>query len=194
VATPSDQSTRAIVIRRITSAAERGNWEEFDRRYGILIRKYCLRMGLPPDEYDELLQEVFLGLLQRLPRFRYVRGKGGFRAYLWRVVRNQTLALKRRRQRSPLPLHAESLASPQRPDQVWEKEWARYQVRSALEQVGKETSSVQMRVFSLYVLERLPVDEVASRCGCSKAMVYKIKSLLLARLRRIVSRRIALES
>jgi len=190
----SDQETSPIVIRRIASSGKHGDWKEFNSRYGLLIRNYCRRICFSPKERDELVQEVFLALLQSLPRFQYEKAKGGFRAYLWRVVRNQALTLHRRRQARPLPLQAEFLESSQDPDRIWDEEWVRYHVRGALEQLGKETSSAHMRVFRLYALEKRPVDEVASRCGCSKAMVYKIKSLLLPRLRKIIERKIALEN
>ncbi len=191
---PTEESTRATLIRRIASSPDQETWEEFYRRYGLLLRNFCWRTDLALDDRDELFQEVFLALLQSLPHFQYEKAKGSFRSYLWRVVRNQTLALHRRRLARPLPLHAEFLAGSPRPDPAWEEEWLQHHVRGALEQLDKETPSAQMRVFRLYVLEMRPVDEVASRCGCSVAMVYKTKSQLLAHLRKILKRRNALVS
>jgi len=192
----TEDSTHPSLLWRIASSPEQSSWEEFSSRYGLLIHSYCQRAGLAADDREELLQEVFQALLRSLPNFRYDKAKGGFRAYLRQVVRNQAIALSKRRLADPLPLHPdheEFLAGKEDPDEIWEEEWRKHHLREAFERLERETPPEKMRVFRLYALEKKPVEEVASSCGCSETMVYKTKSLLMARMRKIVKQRIALE-
>lgn len=188
--TPSDP-THASLLWRLAAAPEPSAWEEFHGRYGLLIRRYCHRAGLAKVDGDELLQEVFRALLQSLPSFRYDKAKGGFRAYLWRVVRNQSFALyKKRRPWQALP---EDWTGDADPDQAWEEEWRKHHLREAFEQLSRENPATHMQVFESYVLQQRGADETAAACQCSVDMVYKVKSLLLARLRQIVQQRVELE-
>ncbi len=192
-----EDPTRHSLLHRIRAGAGPDIWEEFAACYGPLIQNWCQRTGLGAGDCDELLQEVFRALLQALPSFHYRKEKGGFRAYLWRVVRNQALALRRRRLRQPLPLHPaaeETLTREgQEPDAVWEEEWRKHHLRRAWERLQRELPPHQLEVFRLHGLEARPAREVAERCGTTVPMVYKIRHECMRRLKACVERQIELE-
>lgn len=193
--TPQD-STHVSLLHRLSADPKEAEWQEFHDRYSQLITTYCRRTGLTGFESEDLIQEVFQALLKTLPSFHYVKAKGGFRAYLWWVVRNHALALRKKKHAAPKSLQPaveENLESSTTPDDIWEEEWRKQHLRIAFEQLSKGVAPSQLEVFRLYALEDRSVADVAKLSACSVDMVYKTKSLLMGRLREIVAAQIELE-
>lgn len=188
--------THASLLNRLAKSPSPTAWEEFHERYGRLVSTYCRRIGLLGVESEDLCQSVFQGLLKTLPNFQYSKVKGGFRAYLWRVVRNQALAMQHKTLSAPTPASSlvEDLATlSQDPDDVWEDEWRKCHYRLAFEQLTRETTPRYIQIFEQYAIENAPAADVAKRDGCSVDLVYKIKSNLTARLKQLVQEQIELE-
>lgn len=193
--TPQD-STHASLLHRLSADPDEAEWQEFHDRYGELITTYCRRTGLMGFESEDLIQDVFQALLKTLPSFQYVKAKGGFRAYLWWVVRNHALALRKKKHAAPKSLQPtveENLQSSSGPDDIWEEEWRKHHLRVAFDQLSKGVAPKQLEVFRLYALAGRSVTDVAKLSACSVDMVYKTKSLLMGRLKEIVAAQIALE-
>jgi RNA polymerase sigma factor (sigma-70 family) len=193
--TPQD-STHVSLLHRLSADPKTAEWQEFHDRYSQLITSYCRRTGLSGFESEDLIQEVFQALLKTLPSFHYVKAKGGFRAYLWWVVRNHALALRKKKLAAPKslqPVVEESLESASNPDDIWEEEWRKHHLRVAFEQLSKRVSPSQLEVFHRYAIEDRPVAEVAQLSNCSVDMVYKTKSLLMVQLRKLIACQIELE-
>ncbi len=188
-----DEPTRTALLRRLHGDPDAEAWNEFCTRYSELVTNYCRRTGLGADDCQELFQEVFFALFQRLPRFRYDRSRGRFRAYLWRVVHNQAMAIRRRRGRRREvggTAWVEGQASADHPDAIWEEEWRKHHLRRAVERLRRELPSRHYEVFRLSAYERLTAAEIAQRCGTSVQMVYKLRSQAMERLRTLVRRQI----
>ena len=62
-------------------------WARFGELYTPLLYRWALRVSSRPDDAADLVQDVFVILMRRLPEFVYEPGKS-FRAWLWTVVRN----------------------------------------------------------------------------------------------------------
>src|SRR5437764_15107799 len=71
---------------RAPDAAEA--WSRFVRLYTPLLFDWARRLGLSADEAGDLVQDVFVVLVQELPRFSY-RPDGSFRAWLKTITLNR---------------------------------------------------------------------------------------------------------
>jgi RNA polymerase sigma-70 factor (ECF subfamily) len=91
------------VLRR-AARGDRGAREELYRRHVDALWKRLTRLIGPDPEREDLLQQIFLEVFQRLPQFR---GEAAFSTYLHRVLTNNAYDHLKRRGRRPLPLPAE---------------------------------------------------------------------------------------
>jgi RNA polymerase sigma factor (sigma-70 family) len=178
------------VIRGAAEGSERDR-EEFARRYAPVVRAYLgnrWRGTSHLPEIDDALQEVFLecfkpeGVLDRADPSR----AGGFRAFLFGVVRNVAQRVERRDARrrvrpsdssfDPDRLPAEDGGGPAtRFDRAWaaalvEQAGVR-QAKRARERGERETRRVEL--LELRFQEGLPIREIAVRWGVEPAYLHK---------------------
>ena len=175
---PGPDSTRWSLIRA-AAEGEASAREEFAGRYESIVRAYLgARWRASPlrTEIDDAAQEVFLacfrddGALTRVESDR----SGGFRAYLFGVVRNVARRFERqwpRRHRQPdsrLDLAAiegreESLS------RLFDAAWARAIIRRAADRFnerareGGDGACRRAELLRLRIQEDLPIREIARR-------------------------------
>ena len=63
-------------------------WRRVVRLYYPLVRHWCQRTGLQPDDAGDVAQEVFRILAGAIGRFQHDGGKNSFRGWLWGITRN----------------------------------------------------------------------------------------------------------
>ena len=176
-------TTRESLLLRI-HAGEPVAWDEFAARYRPLIAWFAGRAGLTGADTEDVCQEVLLDLFRGQSSFRYDRGRGRFRDYLYVITQRKTRAALARRGRSGVPVEdvdEPAADDPQR--ELWEAEWRRWVLREALEAVRGEVESSTFRAFEAFELEGQPVEQVAAELGIAPASVYVYKKRVLARLR-----------
>ena len=147
---PSDLTSWSVIEQAASGIPEAR--EDFVRRYEPVVRAYFgsrWRSSSRPEDVDDVSQEVFLecfrdgGVLARAQRDR----PGGFRAFLYGVVRNVALRFERRRARS-----RERQAGPQFDfdgvgrdeatlSRVFDRSWARLMVREAFQAQKREAET-----------------------------------------------------
>ncbi|MCI0540060.1 MAG: hypothetical protein L0Z50_33050 [Verrucomicrobiales bacterium] len=71
-------------------------------------------------------------------------------------------------------------------ERLWEEEWQRNLMRSAIERVKRRLGAKQFQMFDLYVTQQGPMDLVTSTLGVSAAQVYMAKMRMGRLLRREV--------
>jgi RNA polymerase sigma-70 factor (ECF subfamily) len=116
---PSRQQREDENTARIVGQIQAGDAEQFavlymryfDRVYGYV----CMALG-DPAEAENAVQEVFMKILEALPRYQL--GGAPFRAWLFVIVRNQTISELRRRGRLDLVAPAELERRPSRTPEV----------------------------------------------------------------------------
>jgi RNA polymerase sigma-70 factor (ECF subfamily) len=169
------------------AAGSRGDREEFARSYGPVVRAYlaarwrasaCLR------ELDDAVQEVFVecfkqnGVLARADRER----PGGFRPFLYGVIRHVALRVETGRVRecqpptnAPLDQVADSDAAL---SDVFDRAWARGLVRQAAERQAEtarqagEAVVKRVELLRLRFHEGLPIRDIARRWGVEPATLH----------------------
>jgi len=190
--TPADSSPETI-LTLIRGAAE-GRPEDRSRfcgRYLPVVRTYlAARWRQTPwaDQVDDGVQDVFLECLKERGALEtYETGRpGGFRAFLYAVVRNVALRLERaggRRAARERAVGSQELRALEQPDaslsRLFDREWARavmQQAREVLEAraaLAGEAALRRVAILDLRFAEGLPVRDIAARFGEDPAAVHR---------------------
>ena len=162
-------------------------WERLVRLYTPLLRGW-LRRHLPQaDDVDELTQQVFQVVVEKMPGFAHAGRAGSFRAWLRGICVHRVRMFWRSappgRGPDPEPV-LQQLEDPHSDlSRQWDREHDRHVVRALLEQIEPEFKPATLRAFRLLVLEERQPDEVAAELGLTLNAVYVAKSHVLRRLR-----------
>jgi RNA polymerase sigma-70 factor, ECF subfamily len=157
-------------------------WEEFVSQYGPLLFYWARRLGLQEHDAADLVQDVLVVLVRKLPKFRYDPAKS-FRGWLRTVLLNKW----RDRRTAVSPRLLESAAEPMAPadSEVFEeREYRLYVLGQALRLMQAEFEPATWQACWDTVVCDRPAAEVARGLGVSVNAVYVARSRVLARLRR----------
>jgi RNA polymerase sigma-70 factor (ECF subfamily) len=141
-------------------------------------------LSLDEHEAADLIQDIFMVLVEKLPHFQYDAQKS-FRAWLKTILLNRWRNRLRQR-RGTKELGAGGLQSVAATDELREleeKEYRRYLARRALELMQKEFQPATWRACWESVVNDRPAAEVAGELGLTINAVYLAKSRVLRRLR-----------
>jgi RNA polymerase sigma-70 factor, ECF subfamily len=158
---------------------------EFVDLYTPLLYSWARRLGLQPPDASDLVQDVFLILVRKLPEFHYDPQKS-FRAWLRTVFMNRWRDLRRRPDAaSPQAAEADmaGLAGPDTTREREEAEHREYLVRRALELMRREFQPNTWMACWEQVVNGRPGAEVARELGMSVNAVYLARSRVLRRVR-----------
>lgn len=184
----SSDSTRWTIIRG-ASEGDALDRAEFVRRYASVIRSYLQarwRAGPLLGEIDDAAQEVFVACFEPdgpLTRADPLR-PGGFRAYLYGIVRNVARGIERQRGKGrELPPGAgiEFAAVPAREEslsKVFDRAWAVSLLRLAAEGQqaaarGDERAERRVEMLHLRFHDDLPIRTIAERWGVEAAFLHE---------------------
>ena len=127
---------------------ERDNLRDLVTSCGPRLLGAAERLGHPPQEAEDLVQEVFLALVRSVDRFE---GRSQIFTWLYRVLLNRHAELVRRksldRSRKPAPPAETPVSDPERGERI----------RAAMDRLRAE----EQRVLFLHFFEGLPYDEIA---------------------------------
>lgn len=184
------EATSFTLLERVKDVGDDGAWESFFNHYSPLILSYARKKGCTQDLAHEVLQETMVALLRVMPSFSYERSKGQFRSYLLKIVTTRiTDAFRRQRANQRLidGYHDIELSmvedSGEGPAALWDDQWDLNLVRRAMKQTLMRVNLLTARSFELYVMQRLPVDEVADRLAVSANAVYQHRSRFIGILK-----------
>src|SRR5919201_379636 len=130
-------TTPVSLLLRLTQPGASENttraWGRFVELFTPLLYEWAGRLGLQPHDAADLVQNVFLVLVRKLPEFRY-DGRQSFRGWL-RVILTNLWRDQARRAPAPAPVCPSALADvpvADRGDDIESGESRRYLVRQAL--------------------------------------------------------------
>jgi RNA polymerase sigma-70 factor (ECF subfamily) len=176
--------TPASLLDRLRGPHDPQAWARFVELYTPLLFSWTRRLGLTDADGADLVQDVFLILLHKLPAFEYDRDRR-FRGWLWTLTRNRWATL--RRARGPVaPGGPDSLPEPAAPDGALEMEEAEYRgylVGRALSLLRADFQPTTWQAFWECVACDRPAAEVAAELGLSLEAIYAARSRILRRLR-----------
>lgn len=95
---------RSVADRAAVGCPDLADWEAFFELYNGLLGRFAAKLGFSPLETDDLIQDAWADVVRLLPRLEYDPAKGGFRRWLYRIMRSKAADAARRRLRATEPL------------------------------------------------------------------------------------------
>jgi RNA polymerase sigma-70 factor (ECF subfamily) len=176
--------TPASLLERLRQPLDQDAWGRFAELYTPLLFYWARRRGLEANAAADLVQDVFLVLVRKLPEFVYDPNKS-FRSFLRKVLQNKAREHQRRPNLPVVPGSGDiadvAADNGERPDE--EAEYRRELVQRALELLQPEFPPMTWTAYQEYVVAGKPVAVVAADLGISTNRVYLAKSRVLTRLR-----------
>jgi RNA polymerase sigma-70 factor (ECF subfamily) len=177
-------TTSDSLLERLRQPASDDAWRRFVQLYTPLIYNFTCRLGVPEQDRADLVQQVFLLLVQQLPTFVYDQQRR-FRGWLWTITLNQWRAARRKTDGRALQPGDGAFAGLSEPDaqQPCEAEYRDYLVGRAVKLMQAEFQQATWQAFWHCVADGGPAAAVAAELGLSVDAVYAAKSRVLRRLR-----------
>ncbi len=188
---PSEGSETSTGLLRRAILREADAWEKLVALYGPLVYDWCRTKGrLQASDAQNVAQEVFLRVSQKLGTFHRDRAGDSFRAWLYAIARNcwrdhhrqqreqATGGSEGQRRFEQIPVSGSDEASRAEADQ----EEAGL-CRRAVELIRGEFSERDWQAFQQVVLDGRPVADVALDLNVTRNVVYLARSRILARLK-----------
>jgi len=183
--------TSTSLLNRLKESASNPSWGVFYRRYAPLVLSFARRKGCDPQQAEDVLQETMLRLARTLPRFRYDRDKGGFRAYLLKVVQNviwSDLAKATRKKTAEAELQRSVSLPSADIEEEWDRAWQANIAAEAMDRVRTRITPTTYESFLLYAVEGRSADAVAGQLGIDRNAVYQHRNRIIRLLRDEVER------
>jgi len=156
-------------------------WARFFGLYEPAIRRFVRNLD-QDREPDDVVQDVFLMLVNAIRSGSCRSWQGSFRSFVAIVVRRRLISLYRmdnaRCRRAEVNLDEVEPGVPESVTAEIDAKWRLARRQSAIEHVLTKTAiSAQSRaVYRAYVEDDQPVEAVAARFGISRDVVYQVKS------------------
>jgi RNA polymerase sigma-70 factor, ECF subfamily len=177
--------TRPSLLIRLQDSADQQAWYEFHERYAPMIRGWCRHWF--PRELDDVVNEVFIRLLNCLKNFKYEPGRGRFRAYLKTVTHRLMADLKERPAPTPVFDDEARLIEIEAGQDLRDRLAAMFDLELLDQAKERVRSRVEPRTWSAYVgtaEEWRKPAEVARELGMKVGAVFQAKHSVIAQLRR----------
>ncbi len=179
-------TTSATLLQRLLNHEDAIAWARLTQLYSPLIRATLGRHLPQSTDIDDLAQDVFRVVIEKLPEFRHSGRPGAFRAWLRGICVNRVRMFWRTRQATiPDPEAVlQQLKDPDSPlSRQWDREHDEFVFRTALDLIKKEFKPATWQAFRRLVLDNAEPDVVAAELGLTVNAVFIAKSRVLRRLR-----------
>jgi RNA polymerase sigma factor (sigma-70 family) len=127
--------TPVSLLRRSQKSPGPEDWAELIDLYTEPLFRYALSRRLSTEDAREVVQQVFVVLVERLPGFDYDPVRS-FTGWLLTIARNKIADFHRQASRAHLPLSPEDV--PVQGDDQGEREFTEYVVRTAFARLQAE--------------------------------------------------------
>jgi RNA polymerase sigma-70 factor (ECF subfamily) len=171
-------TTPQTLLERLRQPGDREGWERFIKLYTPLFYYWARQAGV--QDPADLIQDVFLVLIQELPMFQYDPSKS-FRSWLRTILMNK---VRKSLRRPPgVQLVSTDLPGPDPREDLDEAEYRQRLVARALELMQTDFQPATWKAFWECEINGRAAAEVARELGLSVGAVWVNKSRVLARLR-----------
>jgi RNA polymerase sigma-70 factor (ECF subfamily) len=177
-------TTSPTLLERLRQSADEAAWRQLAQLYTPLLFYWARRCGESEQDAADLVQDVFVTLLQTLPTFRSDKS-GQFRGWLRTVILNKLRDRKRREATAnkALAQHGQAPDLPDVAEAYWETEYRQDLARRALQLMQAEFAPATWKSCWETVVEGRSIDAVARELGMSENAVYIARCRVLRRLR-----------
>lgn len=178
-------TTSVSLICRLSSSSADEAWQRFVQLYSPLLFHWARKIGLGPEEAADIVQDVMLVLLNKLPEFEYDPSRS-FRGWMRTITLNHCRTYLRQRSRGPQEVLGQEMQQIAAGDDVElfsDEEYRTHLTRRALEIMQTEFETATWRACWEQVVQGRKAAEVADELGLSRNAAYLAKSRVLQRLR-----------
>lgn len=175
--------TSISLLERLRKPDDQEAWSHFVHLYTPLLYFWFRRSKLAAGETEDLVQDVFATLVDKLPGFTYDPSRR-FRGWLWTVAINKLR--ERRRQPDSITAGRDETNSLEGVDTIaefTEEEYRRFITDRSLRLMQKDFEPATWQAFWEHVPNGRTAADVASELGISIGAVYAAKTRILSRLR-----------
>jgi RNA polymerase sigma-70 factor (ECF subfamily) len=172
------------LLNRLRGEGTASDWERFVDLYKPLLEHWARRLS-PPNEAADLVEDVLLLVMQRIPSFAG-EGDRSFLGWLRAVMLNRWRDLGRRAVTRPSacdPAGLEAVAAHNEFDELVEAEDRNFLIRRALQIMQTDFEPSTWRACWEFVAADRPAAEVAAELGVSEDVVYAAAYRVIRRLR-----------
>lgn len=162
-------------------------WNEFDRRYGDVVRAFCLEKGLQLADAEDVTQQVFTAVSRQVGGFEYNPDRGRFRSWLVTVSLRAIWKVWKRQGRSQEITLSDLDVLLQPSDDGWLRDFSGAITEVAAKKIRSEFSKEEWTVYERSWLQEVPYVVIGRELGRSVSWVYQAKSRILKRLRQQVA-------
>jgi RNA polymerase sigma factor (sigma-70 family) len=192
-------STRTTLLERLKNWKDDSSWQEFFNIYAKLIRSVAVKSGLTDVEAEDVVQETMVAVAKNIPSFKYDRKIGSFKHWLLNMSRWRICDQFRRRENQASQLPNDLPGETQKLsilvdeksvnfDEVWESEWQRCVLDTAIKKVKTSLDSEKYQIFDFLINKQWSSEKVARSFGISVNQVYLAKHRITELIRKEVDR------
>ena len=174
-------------LGRLIETPTSAEWKHLSEVYGPLIAKWVERAGVPKASVDDVVQEVFVVVFQRVGAFDH-RHPGAFRGWLRAILANQLKKYFQQHTYVTCQFDIDSICDPGSSDSIaFDREHDEYMVARAMSMIEHEFEPNTWAAFQMQIIDQQRPVDVATHLGMSTNAVVKSKSRVLKRLREYVA-------
>lgn len=178
--------TSMTLLQKLAVEVTGGNeasWVRFFNLYTPAIRRF-VEWNDHVHDPDDVVQEVYLKLVDVMRSGKYNPDKARFRTFLALLIRRQLITLYRQDQarhladRCSIDDLAEEPTVPAEQQEQIDLSWAKAKHEAAVEHVLTKVAMKQQsrEIYCAYVLENRPIDVVSAAFGVAPGIIYKVKN------------------
>lgn len=194
--------TRHTLLFRLRDWDDGPSWEEFYRMYRRLVYGLACRSGLSHAESEDIVQDVFRHVAEKILDFESRPHRGAFRRWLMNQARWRITDRFRERRRiagstgmdntasGSLTHDVEQLPGPDATnvEALWDLEWQHHVLQTALERLARRAPAKHFQAFDLCSRQGWEPRRVADELDLTVAAVYMYNHRLTKQLKAEVKR------
>lgn len=177
-------TTSITLLERVKDRFDDQAWDQFVTLYTPFLLTCTRRAGMNDHDARELVQDVFLHLLDQLPKFEY-DGRRSFRGWLKTVTVNKCRERWRKRSPEYLANTASEIAelAAIEDEAFWERDYRDLLIQRAMQIMQADFEPKTWQACWEFTVSGRKAAEVAAELGLTETAVYLAKSRVLRRLR-----------
>jgi RNA polymerase sigma-70 factor (ECF subfamily) len=174
-----NEKTRLTLIEKLSNLDDSCVWEKFFILYWGLLYNFCIRKGLNHEDAEDVIQDVVIVVVSKMPEFEYKPSKGTFRGWLYQITRRKIIDFHRK-ETARKEISSERISAKFKLekdfDKNWETEWLIHVRKQATEMTLKKVTAKQFQMYDSYVNKELPVSKICEFHKVSANQVYLAKN------------------
>lgn len=177
-------TTPASLFDRLRQPGDDSAWLRFAEICTPLLHRWARHLGLQTSDANDLVQEVMLLLVAKMPEFHYDPSRS-FRNWLCSVATNKWREMNRRRCEVTLDKPDAALDRLESPESsaFWEAEFRQHLATVALATMQQHFEPNTWRACWETVVNGRPAADVGRELGMTEGAVYVAKWRVIRRLR-----------